>query len=109
MRVPSPEGQIPCGSSPVGMVVTSFGLSVVVYTFTTFSPPMVMYANWPFAFRTMLTWLVIGPVSRVASTLNGGSALNTSVLPVSFRVSHTWRPSGVAAMLGQKGDACGTV
>src|ERR1700742_2331458 len=41
-------------------------------------------------------------------TLKGGSALNTSVLPVSFSVNHTCLPSGVAAMLGQNGLACGT-
>src|ERR1700693_6120075 len=109
MRVPSPDGHKPCGSSPTGMVATSCGVLVVVYTLTTFSPPTVTYANWPFLFRTILTWFVIGPVSRVASTSNGGSARNTSVLPMSFRVNQTWVPSGVAAMLGQNGDACGTV
>jgi hypothetical protein len=43
------------------------------------------------------------------STLNGGFALNTSVLPVSFRVNQTCVPSGDAAIFGQKGLACGTL
>src|ERR1700719_4017850 len=109
MRVPSPDGHKPCGSSPTGMVATSCGVLVVVYTFTTFSPPTVTYANWPFMFRTILTWFVIGPVSRIAQTLKGGRALNSSVLPVSFNVNHTCCPSGVAEILGQKGDGWGTV
>src|ERR1700761_9616967 len=45
----------------------------------------------------------------VLSTLNGGCALNTSVLPVSFRVNQTCLPSGVAAILGQNGLACSTL
>src|SRR5258705_4237771 len=40
------------------MVATSCGVLVVVYTFTTFAPPTVIYANWPFMFRTILTWFV---------------------------------------------------
>src|ERR1700719_4788922 len=62
----------------------------------------------PFALRTMLTWLVIGPVSSVLSTEKGGRASNTCVLPMSFSVNQTWEPSGVAAMLGQNGLACCT-
>src|SRR5258708_21092595 len=58
-----------------------------------------------FALRTMLTWLVMGPVSSVLRTEKGGRASNTWVLPVSFRVNQTCEPSGVAAMLGQKGLA----
>jgi hypothetical protein len=52
---------------------------------------------------------VIGPVSKVARTSNGGSARNTCVLPVSFSVNHTCLPSGVAAMFGENGEACLTV
>src|SRR5262245_57926783 len=55
-----------------------------------------------------LTWLVIGPVSSVFSTANGGRASNTVVLPTSFSVNQTCFPSGVAAMLGQNGLPCGT-
>src|SRR5258707_12343397 len=51
----------------------------------------------------------MGPVSRVANTSNGGSARNTSVLPVSFRVNHTCLQSGDAAMFGENGEACLTV
>src|ERR1700738_4824938 len=109
MRVPSPDGHIPCGSSPIGMVATSCGVFVVVYTFTTFSPPTVIYANWPCMFRTKLTWFVIGPVSRIVRALEGAHALSTPVLPMSFNVNHTCRPSGAAAILGQKGDGWGTV
>src|SRR5580704_13668567 len=54
----------------------------------------------------MLTWLVMGPVLSTLRTVKGGLLSNTSVLPVSFRVSQTWLPSGVAAMLGQNGLAC---
>jgi hypothetical protein len=52
--------------------------------------------------------LVIGPVSSVLSTENGGLASNTWVLPVSLSVNQTCEPSGVAAMLGQNGLACRT-
>src|SRR5262249_54919632 len=65
--------------------------------------------NLPLALRTMLTWLVIGPVSRTLSTANGGRAWNTITLPTSFSVSQTWSPSGVAAMFGQNGDSCFTL
>ena len=40
MRVPSPDGQIPCGSVPTGMVATLLKLSVR-NTFTSFDPPTV--------------------------------------------------------------------
>jgi hypothetical protein len=40
--------------------------------------------------------------------LKGGLALKTCVLPMSFSVNQTCWPSGVAAMSGQKGDACAT-
>jgi len=63
----------------------------------------------PLALRTILTWLVIGPVSRVFKSANGGCPSNTWVLPVSFRVNQTCLLSGVAAMLGQKGLACATL
>jgi hypothetical protein len=63
----------------------------------------------PLALRTMLTWLVIGPVSSVFKSANGGCASNTWTLPVSFNVNQTWAPSGVAAMLGQNGLACWTL
>src|SRR5262249_22302570 len=62
-----------------------------------------------FLFRTTFTWLVIGPVSKVALTSKGGSARNTCVLPISFKVSHTCLLSGDAAMFGEKGDAWATV
>ena len=63
----------------------------------------------PLALRTMLTWLVIGPVSSVFNSANGGCASNTWILPVSFSVNQTCLLSGVAAMLGQNGLACGTL
>src|SRR5215468_6005468 len=63
----------------------------------------------PLALRTMLTWFVIGPVSIVFKSANGGWASNTWTLPVSFNVNQTWAPSGVAAMFGQNGLACGTL
>ena len=66
------------------------------------------YANFATALRTKLTWLVIGPVSSVFSTAKGGRASKTIVLPTSFSVNQTCLPSGVAAMLGQNGLACGT-
>ena len=47
--------------------------------------------------------------SSVLSMLKGGFASNTWVLPVSFSVNQTCEPSGVAAMFGQKGLACGTL
>src|SRR5262249_59032605 len=72
-------------------------------------PPIVMYANMPLALRTILTWLVIGPVSRVFKSVNGGCASKTWVLPVSFRVNQTCLLSGVAEMLGQNGLACGSL
>src|SRR5712691_11574063 len=49
----------------------------------------------------MLTWLVIGPVSIVFTTVNGGWASNTIVRPTSFSVNQTCLPSGDAAMFGQ--------
>jgi len=58
-------------------------------TLTSFRPPMVMYANVPFVLCTILTWLVIGPVSSVFSTLKGGRPPKTWVLPVSFKVNQT--------------------
>src|SRR5216684_6506278 len=57
----------------------------------------------PLALRTILTWFVIGPVSRVFKSANGGCPSNTWVLPLSFRVNQTCLLSGVAAMLGQNG------
>ena len=60
----------------------------------------------PLALRTMLTWLVIGPVSSVFRSANGGCASKTWVLPMSFSVNQTCVPSGVAAMFGQNGLAC---
>ena len=60
----------------------------------------------PLAVRAKLTWLVIGPVSIVLIGLNGGLALNTCVLPMSFSVNQTCLPSGVAAMFGQNGLSC---
>ena len=48
------------------------------------------------------------PVSIVVIRLNGGLALNTCVLPISFSVNHTCFPSGVAAMSGQNGLSCFT-
>src|SRR6266481_6443427 len=84
------------------MVATCSKLSVR-NTLISLSPPIVTYANMPLALRTILTWLVIGPVSRVFKSVNGGCASNTWVLPVSFRVNQTCLLSGVAAMLGQNG------
>ena len=55
-----------------------------------------------------LTWFVMGPVSSTATVAKGGSALNTWVFPMSLSVNHTCLPSGVAAMSGQKGEACFT-
>src|SRR5258706_7142055 len=74
-------------------------------TFTSLSPPTVTYANVPRALWTMLTWLVIGPVSIVFKTANGGRALNTITRPTSFSVNQTCLPSGEDAMLGQNGLA----
>ncbi len=77
-------------------------------TLTTFSPPTVTYANCPLAVRAKLTWFVIGPVSSTFRIAKGGRASNATVLPMSFSVNHTCLPSGVAAMLGQKGLGCAT-
>jgi hypothetical protein len=67
-------------------------------------------ANVPRALRTILTWFVIGPVSSVFNSANGGLASSkTCVLPVSFKVNHTCEPSGVAAMFGQNGLACASL
>src|SRR3989441_2690080 len=107
MRLPSPDGQTPCGSLPTGIVAT-FVKSLVRNTCTWLSPPTDTYAKTPFALRAKLTWLVIGPVEIVLSTVKGGRALNTIVLPMSLRVNHTCWESGVAAMLGQKGLSCVT-
>ncbi len=60
------------------------------------------------ALRTKLTWLVIGPVSRVLRIANGAVAWKAMVLPVSLSVIHTCLPSGEAAMFGQKGLGWGT-
>ena len=57
----------------------------------------------PWALCAKLTWFVIGPVSMVFKTEKGGRASKTVVLPTSFSVNQTCFPSGVAAMLGQKG------
>ena len=59
----------------------------------------------PLVLETKLTWLVMGPVSRVLSNTKGGFASKTWVNPVSLSVNQIWLPSGVAAMLGQKGLA----
>src|SRR5215468_1993940 len=82
-------------------MVATFAKSSGRNTWISLRPPTVTYANVPRALRAKLTWLVIGPVSSVASTANGGRAANTMTLPTSFSVNHTWLPSGVAAMLGQ--------
>src|SRR6267143_3066297 len=107
MRLPSPDGQTPCGSLPTGIVAT-FVKSLVRNTCTSLSPPTDTYAKTPFALLAKLTWLVIGPVVIVLSTVNGGWAPNTIVLPMSLSVNHTCWPSGVAAMLGQNGLSCAT-
>src|SRR5579859_1528278 len=105
MREPSPDGHTPCGRLPTGMVATC-AKSSVRNTLTSFVPPIVTYANVPFAVWAKFTWLVIGPVSIALIRLNGGFALNTWVLPTSLSVNQTWLPSGVAAMFGQNGLAC---
>src|SRR5258705_12028390 len=89
-------------------MVATFAKSPVRNTCTWFNPPTVTYAKVPLALLAKLTWLVIGPVSIVFSTVNGGRASNTITLPTSFSVNQTCEPSGVAAILGQKGLACGT-
>ena len=43
------------------------------------------------------------------STLKGGRASNTIVLPTSFSVNQTCLPSGVAAMSGQNGPTPGNL
>src|SRR6185369_5635919 len=107
MRVPSPDGQRPCGRLPTGMVATC-EKSSVRNTLTSLVPPIVTLANVPFGVRAKLTWLVIGPVSMVLIGLNGGLALNTRVLPMPLSVNHTCSPSGVTAMFGQNGLSCFT-
>ncbi len=107
MREPSPEGQTPCGNFPTAMAATCVKSSVR-NTRTSLSPPMLTYANVPARVRAKLTWLVIGPVLRDLSTAKGGLASKTIVCPMSFKVSQTCVPSGVAAMFGQNGLSCRT-
>jgi hypothetical protein len=53
----------------------------------------------PLALRTILTWLVIGPVLRVFKSANGGCPSNTWVLQVSFRVNQTPEGKGLLGAL----------
>jgi hypothetical protein len=53
--------------------------------------------------------LVIGPVSSTVFSANGGFALNTCTFPASFSVIHTSSFSGVTAILGENGVACGSL
>ena len=89
------------------MVANSVGVDPLRNTLTWFSPPIVRYANLPLRLFTKFTWFVIGPVSRRASCSNGGFALYTCTLPASFSVIQTPSFSGLTAMLGQNGLACG--
>src|SRR5260221_12113442 len=91
------------------MVATCSKLSVR-NTLISLSPPIVIVtqANMPLALRTILTWLVIGPVSRVFKSANGGCPSNKLVLPVVLRVNQTRLLSGVVAVFGQNRLACGT-
>src|ERR1700722_303600 len=89
-------------------MVATCAKSPVRNTFTSLRPPTVTYANVPLALCTMLTWLVIGPVSIVFRSANGGRPSKTCVRPVSLSVNQTCEPSGVVAMFGQNGLACTT-
>src|SRR6185369_6465808 len=63
----------------------------------------------PLRLLTKLTWLLMGPVSKSAFCSNGGFALKTWVLPTSLSVIQTSSFSGVTAIFGQNGLACGNL